>query len=406
MANKKRGTKVAPARKKLRDGEFYNNGRYEYHYVDNSGRRRVVSSSRLDKTDALPKGKRMTLSLREREALIEDKLTHDISIDDSKTLFKDVVRQFLDVLYTRKKLSESTITGYERVYTDICNNRLGQLEIGSIKASDADRWLVEMRKHYKGSSIQSSTTVIKRTFEFAIDRQMCIRNPFRTLTVSRDDSDPQIPLTASQRDNYLDYVRDSKSYQYVYPIAYTLFWTGLRASELCGVTIDDVDFKNHVINVNKQLKGNHKLSLSLKTDAAYRQIPMTDELESVLQTYLTERWLRRGEPVIYDDDGKAYTGFLFLTYRSRKPLCRNDIEAYIRHSIDAYNRDHEEEPLRVFRPHICRHTFATEMAKKMNPTFLKRILGHTSVITTYQYYTHINEASDLKAEIDRVISEK
>ncbi len=39
-----------------------------------------------------------------------------------------------------------------------------------------------------------------------------------------------------------------------YDMIYVLFWTGLRTSELCGLTLDNIDMNNRMITVNKQLQ--------------------------------------------------------------------------------------------------------------------------------------------------------
>lgn len=59
---------------------------------------------------------------------------------------------------------------------------------------------------------------------------------------------------------------------------YVLFWTGLRASELCGLTLDNIDMSNRLIKVEKQLQCiNHThVVLPTKTAKGYRTIPMTD----------------------------------------------------------------------------------------------------------------------------------
>lgn len=61
-----------------------------------------------------------------------------------------------------------------------------------------------------------------------------------------------------------------------------------------------------------------------------------------------------------------------------------------------------EETGEVFTPYDCRHTFAT-MAKRsgMDPQILRRILGHASLTTTDQYYTHL-DTGDILAQIDSV----
>ena len=53
MANKTANTKHKPVRRALRENEYYNpkTKRYEYHYIDAFGKKRVVSSYILEATD-------------------------------------------------------------------------------------------------------------------------------------------------------------------------------------------------------------------------------------------------------------------------------------------------------------------------------------------------------------------
>ena len=56
-----------------------------------------------------------------------------------------------------------------------------------------------------------------------------------------------------------------------------------------------------------------------------------------------------------------------------------------------YQESHETTMLKV-SPHICRHTFATNMAiRGMNPVILTQILGQDDIFTTFSIYTHIKE---------------
>ena len=48
-------------------------------------------------------------------------------------------------------------------------------------------------------------------------------------------------------------------------------------------------------------------------------------------------------------------------------------------------------------PHICRHTFATDMVRSgMEPAILKQILGHDDISTTFSIYTHIKEEDSVE----------
>ena len=61
-----------------------------------------------------------------------------------------------------------------------------------------------------------------------------------------------------------------------------LFKTGLRISEFCGLTISDIDFKEHTINIDHQLQKKSKIGYYIqetKTTSGTRKIPMTADVE-------------------------------------------------------------------------------------------------------------------------------
>lgn len=65
-------------------------------------------------------------------------------------------------------------------------------------------------------------------------------------------------------------------------------------------------------------------------------------------------------------------------------------------------KDLVEEVGEVFTPYDCRHTFATWAKRSgVDPQILRRMLGHASLTTTDQYYTHL-DAGDILKEIGNV----
>lgn len=406
MANKKTGDKNRPSRKKLRENEFYNpkTKRYEYRYKDTLGRDRVVSSYRLEPTDQVPKGKRSGKSLREKEAEINALLANNIDIDGAKLTLLDVVARYLEYLYNRKELSHNTKKGYNVTVNTLKQYTLGHMEIGKIKPEHCDKWFSDMKKKYRGSSIQNQISLIKRSFEYAIDHDYIIKNPFRNIVADRSDSKTIEAIPIDEMKRFLYFCSTDAHSKHCYEMIYILFWTGLRASELCGLTIDNIDMKNRMIKVEKQLQclNRRHIVTDTKTKNGVRYIPMTDGVYKCFASVLKNRYLKGDiEPVCYDERGNSYKGFVFLATRSRKTIVRSHVEEYLQNCIKRYNRANPSNPIRKFEPHVCRHTFATNMQGLPLKT-LQSILGHGNVRTTMNHYVDVRPMESQLVEINVV----
>ena len=403
MANKSRINKHKPTRKTLRPNEFYNpkTKRYEYRYKDGLGKERVISSYRLEVTDQLPKGKRSGKSLREKEAEIEALLQDNLDIEGSRLTLLELVEKYLDQLYSKKALSHNTKVGYNVTVNTLKQYKLGHMEIGKIRPEHCEKWLADMKKKYRGSSIQTQISLIKRAFEYAVDYDYIAKNPFRRITTDRSDSKPRKAVPIQTMNKFLEFCSADAHSRHCYDMLYILFWTGLRASELCGLTMDDLDMEQRVIRVNKQLMLiNHKHFVSApKTHNGVRYIPMTEGVYNAFVSVLKNRYLKGDiEPVCYDELGKAYEGFVFLSTRSRKTIVRSHVEEYLANCIKRYNLAYPNDPIEKFEPHICRHTFATNMQGLPLKT-LQAILGHGNVRTTMDNYVDVRPT---EMQIDEV----
>ena len=90
------------------------------------------------------------------------------------------------------------------------------------------------------------------------------------------------------------------------------------------------------------------------------------------------------EPVI---DGQK--GFLYFD-KDGKPLIALHWEKYFQHICNKYNKIYKNELPKV-TPHVCRHTFCSNMAKSgLNPKYLQEIMGHSDIGVTLNIYTHLN----------------
>ena len=408
MANKTSNDKNKPARKKLRENEYFNpkTKRYEYRYKDVFGKSRVISSYRLEPTDQVPKGKKPGESLREKEAEIQNLLAYGIDIDGAKLTLLEVIENYLEFIYNRKELSHNTKVGYSVTVNTLKQYRLGYMEIAKIKPEHCEEWLSDMKKKFRGSSIQRHISLIKRAFEYAVDYDYIRKNPFRRITVDRSDSKPMEAIPVEEMNKFLDFCSKDAHSAHCYNMLYILFWTGLRVSELCGLTMDNIDLDNRTIKVEKQLQcHNHThVVLKPKTSNGVRYVPMTDGVRDCFEAVLKNRYLKGDiEPVCYDERGNAYEGFVFLATRSRKTIVRSHVEEYLQNCIKRYNEANPTCLIRKFEPHICRHTFATNM-QNLPPKTLQSILGHGNITTTMNHYVDVKPTAQQLAEINAVAS--
>ena len=130
------------------------------------------------------------------------------------------------------------------------------------------------------------------------------------------------------------------------------------------------------------------------TPEEYIYKTMSDEVYQAFQNILKHR--RKQKNLVID----GYSVFLFIN-RNGNPQVAVNYEAVFRKLVDKYNSKHEE-PLPKITPHVCRHTFCSNMAKSgMNPKTLQYIMGHADISVTLNTYTHVN-FDDAKEEVYRI----
>ena len=136
-------------------------------------------------------------------------------------------------------------------------------------------------------------------------------------------------------------MHDDVVYCKYYEVVYILFHTGMRISKFCGLTLKDIDLENRTVNIDHQLQRTSDMRYIIettKTDAGTRVLPITEDVAQM--------------PNI--------------------------------------------------TPHVCRHTYCSNMAKSgMNPKTLQYLMGHSDISVTMNVYTHIG-FDDAEEELKRM----
>jgi integrase/recombinase XerC len=147
-----------------------------------------------------------------------------------------------------------------------------------------------------------------------------------------------------------------------------LYGSGLRVSEVAGLTLDRVDLDRGRVRV-------------MGKGAKERDLPMSEASVDAVAA-----WLASGREVLAADGTTA----LFLN-RRRRPIGPRDIRAL----VEGYSR--RLLPGRRVTPHTLRHSFATHLLEGgADIRAVQELLGHASVATT-QRYTHVSRTRLVEA---------
>lgn len=396
--------------RKLWTGESQEkDGRYKYRYVDGLGNRKSVYSWRLTESDPTPKGKRKDTSLREKEKQINRDLDDDIAPEGGNMTVLTLVQRYVA---QKRGVRHNTKANYNFVINIIKKEDFGNKRIDKVTLMDAKEWLIKLQDDGKGySSIHSIRGVVRPAFQMAADDNLIRRNPFEfpLATVVINDSVTREAITREQERLFLKFIQEDKHFCRYYDVIYVLFKTGLRISEFCGLTKKDIYFEEKKIKVERQLQRKRDMEYIIettKTSSGVRYVPMTDEVCECFKRIIESRKKPKIEPMI-----NGICGFLCLDKNSM-PMVALHWEKYFQHIREKYNSIYKKE-LPVITPHVCRHTFCSNMAKAgMNPKTLQYIMGHSDTNVTMNTYTHIgfkdasNEMEKVCEDMRKVVSKQ
>ena len=275
-------------------------------------------------------------------------------------------------------------------------------KIGEVKTSDAKLFLFKLQQDGKGySTVMTVRGVLRPAFKMAVDDDLLNKNPFgfELAGVVVNDSVTREAITRDQMKKFLKFVHDDNCYCKYYEVVYILFHTGMRISEFCGLTISDIDFEHHLINIDHQLQRSADMTLVIqetKTHAGTRKLPMTADVEQCFRAIIEDRPTPRIERMV---DGRS--GFLFLD-KDCLPEVAMHWEHRFNHMVKRYNDIYRVQMPNI-TPHVCRHTYCSNQAKAgMNPKTLQYLMGHSDIGVTLNTYTHLELVEDAAEELRRM----
>lgn len=349
-------------------------GIYQYRYTDIRGKRTTVYSSDLKE-------------LREKEKEIQKQIDDGIDYAAGEITVIELLERYISL---KQGMRYNTRISYGSILNLVRKEEFGHRQIRNIKVSDAQKWFMKLQEDGKSyRTIVLVRGVINPAFQMAYNEDAIRKNPFdfRITDVVANNTKKRVSMTEEQQKILLNFVKCDATYKKYYDEFVVLIGTGMRVSEFCGLTMDDIDFAENRIRVDHQLLrryGKYFIEKP-KTECGCRYIPMTDEVSQSLQNIISNR--RHANPEVIVD---GYGGFLLLDRKGEPKTARN-IENEIRSVMKKYKAHNPDKPLPHITPHVLRHTFCTNMANAgMDIKALQYIMGHSNAGITLNTYTHMS----------------
>ena len=401
-----------PRGRKLRTGEYYEErtGRYRYCYFDSFGNRKTVYSWTLTRNDRIPEGKRQKPgeSLREKEQLVQTEIQNGLDATGGNQTVYTLMKRYITLKW--KDVRDSTRKGYNTQLNFMKKQSFGRRRIKTITSTEAEEWFMDLHeKHGKNySTLHTLRGILRPAFAMAQKNRWVLDNPFDFPLNKKRYGGQKMRDALSKKDmkRFLDFVRTDRHFSRYFNGFYLLFHTGLRISEFCGLTMDDLDFENHIIHVRRQLiriydekskKGIFRIE-ETKTQNGNRIVPMFADVEQVLKDVLKNRpqLPKEKDPIVWNEDhSQSATGFLWFDKNQNLEVAQH-WQNHFRWALGKFNKTFKDE-LPDITPHVCRHTFCSMcVSGGMAPKTLQTIMGHSGIEITLNVYTHLETGDILK----------
>jgi integrase/recombinase XerD len=282
---------------------------------------------------------------------------------------------YLDHLKVERGLSPNTLIAYRQDLARLAAWRekkgLATLEL---RQADLAAFMASLRQGgLQARSVARVVHALKGLYRFAVREDRLHADPMENLRAPRAFSALPRFLTGAQVEALLA-APDTKTPLGLRDraILETMYATGLRAAEVLGLRIGDVDLEIGVVTAFG--KGRKE-----------RIVPIGREAQAWIR-----RYLQKSRPRLVK---RADGGVLFLSQRGGKLGHMGLWTVVRRHGVKAGVE-------RNLSPHVLRHSFASHLLERgADLRSLQAMLGHADISTT-QIYTHITKER-LRAIYDR-----
>jgi integrase/recombinase XerC len=274
-----------------------------------------------------------------------------------------MLEQFLEHLTRERRFSEQTVRAYRtdlKQFFDYCTDRLDAKPVSRLTYDDIRDFLgLLLRYGYERRTAARKLSAVKSLLSHLVSIGRLPSNPARNVRGPRLERRLPGFLTQFQVEQALDIAGEDERSRRNRAILEMIYGSGLRAAELVGLNVDDLDTETETVTVKG--KGGKE-----------RILPVGSKALEAVRAYLShpDRERRRSEA-------------LFLNLRSGR-LTTRSVQLIVRKVLSSVAE------ATATNPHALRHAFATHLLERgADLKAVQELLGHSSLSTT-QVYTHLS----------------
>ncbi|APX72450.1 site-specific integrase [Companilactobacillus allii] len=317
--------------------------------------------------------------------------------NDSDLTYKRVYEYFLESY--KNTVKESTLNRVEGLFKHHILPPLGSFKIKKITTpmcqEAVNKWSNEL------SSFKMVKYYANLVFKEAIRLKIIYDNPMSLIVMPKKKQQvvnkPANFWTKEETAMFFDqlYKTYSDHNQKAVAMFRLLFFSGMRKGELLALQINDIDFDNKTLTINKTVSrgiDNKPIISTPKTKTSVRTIGLDSQTCSVLKKWLKE--LRKEMFVLGYNIDSSNDQLLFPnTYNELLSLTK--INKWLQVIINTYNKNHDEKLKRI-NIHGIRHTACSLMLESGSSIKAVQLqLGHSDTSQIMKVYWHISNKTQM-----------
>jgi len=368
-----------------------------HDYLNKNGKKHYYVSYRVHNAISGKKVQKMKRGFTTKKAAQEylnstlSSISNGNYISPSNLIFGEYLLKWLST-HAQSHLGQSTFESYQSQIKKHIIPKLGSIPLQNLIALHLKEFyndmLKEGRLHSEGGlssrTVQYIHRIISEALTHAVDDQLIPKNVAKSVPPIKTRKYRGEVYTSDDLQKLFAVIKGSE-FELAIILASSL---GLRRGEILGMAWNQIDFSNKILTINRQLIRTETGSIfsSPKTENSNRIIPLADNILEILKEHKRKQDISKSQlSAEYEDNNLVlcqYNGALIppdnLTKRFNYILKKNN--------------------LKKIRFHDLRHTFATLMLEQnQSLKIVSELLGHTSIKTTADIYSHALDSTKRKA---------